>query len=113
MPRKRKASAARITNLQVARDTLSGKRRKCTLIDSDFSEEKTSDNEIVWFNPLRSLDSIPLQMMRKFSTRSRRFMDAYDRGLNGKQAAWAARKYRGHRVLPPNIFEELGKEGIV
>ena len=42
-----------------------------------------------------------------------RFMDAYDRGLNGKQAAWAARKYRGHRVLPSDIFEELGKEGIV
>jgi hypothetical protein len=40
-------------------------------------------------------------------------MDAYDRGLNGKQAAWAARKYRGHRVLPPTIFEELEKEGIV
>jgi hypothetical protein len=56
---------------------------------------------------------IPLQTMRKFATRSRRFMDAYNRGLNGKQAAWAARKYRGHRVLPPNIFDELEKGGIV
>jgi len=73
----------------------------------------SSREEDLEANTLRSLDSIPLQMMRKFATRSRRFMDAYDRGLNGKQAAWAARKYRGHRVLPPNIFEELGKEGVV
>ena len=52
-------------------------------------------------------------MMRKFATRSRRFLDAYDRGLNGKQAAWAARKYRGHRVLPQDIMDELGKEGLI
>jgi hypothetical protein len=41
-------------------------------------------------NSLNSLDTIPLDTMRKFATRSRRFMDAYDRGLNGRQAAWAA-----------------------
>jgi len=40
-------------------------------------------------------------------------MDAYGRGLNGRQAAWASRKYRGHRVLPNDIMEELGKKGIV
>ena len=43
---------------------------------------------------------------------SRRFMDAYDRGLNGRQAAWAARKYRGHRVLPQDILEELEKHSV-
>ena len=63
-------------------------------------------------NILRSLDSVPLQMMRKFMTCSRRVMDEYNRGLNGKQAAWAARKYWGRRLLPPNIFEELEKEGV-
>ncbi|KAG6918730.1 hypothetical protein DXG01_012215 [Tephrocybe rancida] len=36
-----------------------------------------------------------------------RFEDAYARGLNGKQAAWAARKYRGHRVLPETILDKL------
>jgi len=50
MPQKWKASAAHIANLQVARDTLSGKQQKSTPVDSDFSEEKTSDDEIVWFN---------------------------------------------------------------
>ena len=40
MPQKRKTSAARVANLQVARDTLSGKQRKSTPVDSDFSDEK-------------------------------------------------------------------------
>ena len=55
-----------------------------------------------------------LNTMRKFATRSRRFMDAYyDQGLNGRQAAWAARKYRGHRVIPASIMDELEKAGVV
>ena len=67
----------------------------------------SSSKEDLEANTVRSLESISLQMMRKFAIQSRRFIDAYDRGLDGKQAAWAARKYRGHRVLPPDIFEEL------
>ncbi|KJA13708.1 hypothetical protein HYPSUDRAFT_151281 [Hypholoma sublateritium FD-334 SS-4] len=63
-------------------------------------------------NALNSLD-IPLDTMRKFANRSRRFMDAYDRGLNGRQAAWATRKYRGHRVLPEGIMNELEKNSVV
>jgi len=34
-------------------------------------------------------------------------MDAYHKGLNGRQAAWANKKYRGHRVLPETLMEEL------
>jgi len=64
-------------------------------------------------NMLMALESIPLPMMQKFANRSLRFMDAYCRGLNGKQVAWASRKYRGHRVLPESILEELGRAGIV
>ncbi|KAG2758100.1 hypothetical protein P692DRAFT_201696756 [Suillus brevipes Sb2] len=47
-------------------------------------------------NVLQSLDSVPLLAIRRFSTRSLRFMDAYRKGLDGKQAAWASKKYRGH-----------------
>ncbi|KIJ39992.1 hypothetical protein M422DRAFT_257313 [Sphaerobolus stellatus SS14] len=36
-----------------------------------------------------------------------RFMDAYAKGLNGTQAAWAAQKYHGHCVLPGNILKGL------
>ena len=37
-------------------------------------------------------------------------MDAYHKGLNGEQAAWAAKKYRGHWVLPSTILEEFDNE---
>ncbi|KAJ7096542.1 hypothetical protein B0H15DRAFT_773816 [Mycena belliarum] len=35
------------------------------------------------------------------------------KGLNGRQAAWAARKYHGHRVLPESIMEEIDEAQIV
>jgi hypothetical protein len=34
-------------------------------------------------------------------------MDAYRKGLNGKQAAFVAKKYRGHRTLPLSVFDDL------
>ena len=58
-------------------------------------------------NALASLEVVPLKLMR-----SRRFMDAYERGLNRRQAAWAARRYKGHCVLPNEIMEELGSNNI-
>ena len=54
-----------------------------------------------------------IQTRRNHNYRALRFMDAYDQGLNGRQAAWAARKYRGHRVLPVSIMDELEKAGVV
>jgi hypothetical protein len=39
-------------------------------------------------------------------------MDAYRKGLNGQQAAWATKKYHGHRTLPETILEELDKAKI-
>lgn len=47
-----------------------------------------------------------------FATRSLRFMDAYHKGLNGKQAVWSAKKYRGHRVIPESILSELSMAGV-
>ena len=40
-------------------------------------------------------------------------MDAYEKGLSGKQAAWASKKYRGHRVLPDTILNELEKANVL
>ena len=34
-------------------------------------------------------------------------MDAYAKGLKGKGATWAAKKYRGHWVLPESILQEF------
>ena len=64
-------------------------------------------------NTLAALEAVPLKSMRKFANRSHRFMDAYQQGLNRRQAAWAARKYRGHHVLPEGIIEEPTEKGIV
>ncbi|KIJ31295.1 hypothetical protein M422DRAFT_267104 [Sphaerobolus stellatus SS14] len=58
-------------------------------------------------NVLTSLDDIPLQQIRRYAGRSAKFMDAYIKGLNGAQAAWAARKYHGHRVLPENVMAQF------
>ncbi|KAG1838220.1 hypothetical protein F4604DRAFT_1619945, partial [Suillus subluteus] len=52
-------------------------------------------------------ESPPSSPKKRFSTRACRFMDAYHKGLNGKQAAWASKKYRGHRVLPDSILHDL------
>ncbi|KIK74120.1 hypothetical protein PAXRUDRAFT_20191 [Paxillus rubicundulus Ve08.2h10] len=63
-------------------------------------------------NVVKALDSVPLESMRKFAMRSRQFMDAYHKGLDGKQAAWATKKYRGHRVLPTTLMEDLDKANL-
>jgi transposase len=46
-------------------------------------------------NTLSVLDEAPLESMRRFVLRMHRFPDAYRHGLDGSQAAWAARKYKG------------------
>ena len=49
---------------------------------------------------------------KRYVRRSQKFMDAYYRKLNGKQAAWASKKYRGHRVLPESLMDEILKANI-
>ncbi|EJC98775.1 uncharacterized protein FOMMEDRAFT_95967 [Fomitiporia mediterranea MF3/22] len=48
-----------------------------------------------------------LNFFHRFANWSARFMNAYQKGLTGKQAQWANRKYHSHRVLPDNILAEL------
>jgi hypothetical protein len=54
-----------------------------------------------------ALDSVSVKQIRKYARRSFRYMDAYRKGLNAKQAEYAVRKYKSHRVIPRNILEEL------
>jgi hypothetical protein len=37
-------------------------------------------------------------------------MDSYRYSLNGREAAWAVRKYKGHRGLPPEAAQEIAQE---
>ncbi|KAI0789519.1 hypothetical protein C8Q75DRAFT_807146 [Abortiporus biennis] len=48
-----------------------------------------------------------------FSCQSRRFMEAYRKGVNGRQAIYADKQYRGHRHLPGDLMEILDREGIL
>ncbi|KIJ34017.1 hypothetical protein M422DRAFT_182668, partial [Sphaerobolus stellatus SS14] len=55
-------------------------------------------------NVLASLDAVNLIFSCSYANQSAKFMDAYSKGLNGLQAAWVARRYHGHWVLPENIM---------
>ena len=44
-----------------------------------------------------------------FGMHSHRFIDAYQCGLNGTQAAWAVKKYQGHQVFPETLMADLDK----
>ncbi|KAG2046831.1 hypothetical protein BDR06DRAFT_992017 [Suillus hirtellus] len=63
-------------------------------------------------NLIDALDSVTVEQMQKYAWRSHRFMNAYQKGLMGKQAAWATKKYCGHRVLPNSVLAELKIAGI-
>ncbi|KAK0476534.1 hypothetical protein EDD18DRAFT_1297529 [Armillaria luteobubalina] len=56
-------------------------------------------------NVLKSLEEVDIIKMRWF-------MDAYQKGLNGVQAAWAVTKYRGHRLIPETILRDLDNSQI-
>ncbi|OCH88550.1 hypothetical protein OBBRIDRAFT_813579 [Obba rivulosa] len=72
----------------------------------------SSKEEDLERNIRAALETIPLGTMRRYATRSRRFIDAYDEGLNGQQAAWAGKKYSSHRVLPTTLLQDLGNAKI-
>jgi hypothetical protein len=37
-------------------------------------------------------------------------MNAYSQGLNGRQAAWAAKKFRGHQTIPASLLKDYDIE---
>ncbi|ETW82033.1 hypothetical protein HETIRDRAFT_317863, partial [Heterobasidion irregulare TC 32-1] len=51
-----------------------------------------------------SLDSCPVEVIRRLFNRSWRFMDAYRMGLTGKAAEWAVRKQKSHRRAGPRTI---------
>ena len=49
---------------------------------------------------LKALKSVTLDEIRHHYQREQRFMDVYRKGLSGKAAECAAKKYRSHRRVP-------------
>ena len=39
-------------------------------------------------------------------------MDSYQNGLDAVQAAWAGKRYHGHRALPPSWKADLDASGV-
>ena len=58
-----------------------------------------------------ALDAIPIARIRRWFRLADRFLDSYRKGLTGRLADFATRKYRSHRRLPDNIVHsELAEE---
>ena len=75
---------------------------------SGFINIKPKKRKVVRKNKRRGkVDQTPNPMI---TTRALCFMDAYRKGLNGNQAAWVNKKYRGHRIIPDSILEELRRQ---
>ncbi|KAG2036324.1 hypothetical protein BDR03DRAFT_866457 [Suillus americanus] len=49
----------------------------------------------------------------RFAMRSQHFIDTYHRDLNGKQAAWAVKRYCGHCILSDSILSQLDAAKIL
>ena len=51
--------------------------------------------------------------MQRFVLRAHHFADTVRHGLDGAQAAWAARKYKGRRVLSRGFLADMQAAKIV
>ncbi|KAG2743881.1 hypothetical protein P692DRAFT_201722673 [Suillus brevipes Sb2] len=54
------------------------------------------------------LDACPIKTIRAFYRKSWRYMDAYRKGLNARQAEFAVKKYKSHRRCGPTLMMNLG-----
>ncbi|KZT63047.1 hypothetical protein DAEQUDRAFT_681078, partial [Daedalea quercina L-15889] len=61
-------------------------------------------------NVVSALSTITIELIRWFFIRTQHFMDAYCKGLTGKQALWATKKYHGHCLLPESTLAELDEQ---
>ncbi|KAF8522001.1 hypothetical protein JB92DRAFT_2706706, partial [Gautieria morchelliformis] len=77
----------------------------------------TKSIEEIEHNVKECLDSVTLlqicrrdihsMLTRVFANCSARFMDVYQKGLDGEKATWVNKKYRGHQVIPESILKSL------
>ena len=57
----------------------------------------------------KSLKSVLLIIIRKFSRKCWYYMDLYKKGLSGRLVEYAVKKYKSYQRIPDSIFEELNK----
>ena len=54
-----------------------------------------------------ALDFVSLVEIRRFARKSWRYMDIYRKGITGKLAVFAEKKYKSHRKVPDDIFNQI------
>jgi hypothetical protein len=71
-------------------------RRMCTFSFSDLKQRLPE-----------FLDSIPLPFVKRASRQCLRYMNGYQLGLIGPELDYAVRKYKGHRMIPPQNLQVI------
>jgi len=56
-----------------------------------------------------ALESVSTITIRKFARKAWRYMDLYKKGITGKLAEYAAKKYKSHRCIPEYVLAELNE----
>ncbi|KAJ7778583.1 hypothetical protein DFH07DRAFT_730675 [Mycena maculata] len=52
-------------------------------------------------------------MSLRFCNRSLRYADAYAKGMNRREAAYATKKYRSHRSIPNDYLADFERSGAI
>ncbi|KAJ6536876.1 hypothetical protein B0H19DRAFT_896137, partial [Mycena capillaripes] len=68
---------------------------------------ESSREEDLERNMVDALAVIPLICVRRFCNRSLRYADAYAKGMNGREAAYATKLYRSHRSIPNDYLRDF------
>ena len=55
----------------------------------------------------KASDSVSLPEIRNYYQKSQRYMDVYRKGLSGKAAECAVKKYRSHRRVPNSVLMDM------
>jgi hypothetical protein len=57
----------------------------------------------------KALDLVPLITIKKFARKSWKYMDIYRKGVTGKLAEFAVKKYKSHCHVPDTIYNEINE----
>jgi len=52
-------------------------------------------------------------MHNRFCNRSLRYVNAYAKGMNGREAAYATKLYRSHRAIPIDYLKDFEQSGAI
>uniref|UniRef100_U9UFT8 Uncharacterized protein n=1 Tax=Rhizophagus irregularis (strain DAOM 181602 / DAOM 197198 / MUCL 43194) TaxID=747089 RepID=U9UFT8_RHIID len=75
------------------------------LLQADFCKQRSILEEV-----LKVFISVSVSTICKFAHKSWRYMDAYNKRLEGSRTAeWAVSKYKSHHRLPENIEKIMGQ----